>query len=130
MGNGEAQALDVISLAGAASSYTATVKIVFTLRNATHKSFLEILKGLNRTERKRLTEEIIRINHPGISNGVLKQLVRKKSWPTRYSTVEINQTTTLQLKDALGATLSITGSVYSGAINSIAVGIYEEMAIK
>ncbi len=52
-------ALDIISVAGAVASGFATIKLVITSRSATSRSFTEILKGLHRTERKRLTEEII-----------------------------------------------------------------------
>ena len=118
-------ALDVISVAGAASAGFATIKTVLTMRAATGKSFMSVLKGLGRTERKRLTEEIIRVNHPGISNGALKAMVRANAYPKRYSNLQITESLKLQLKDAIGATLSFTGSATSGAVKSLAIGVYE-----
>ncbi len=123
--NSATTALDIISFAGAVASGFAAIKAVFVARAATRKSFNEILKGLSRTERKRLTEEIIRVNHPGISNGVLKAMVRAQSYPKRYSNIQITEGMKLQLKDAISATLSFTGSAASGVANSIAVGVYE-----
>jgi len=118
-------ALDVISVAGAVGSGFATIKTVFTVRAATGQTFMSVLKGLSRTQRKRLTEEIIRVNHPGISNGALKAMVRSNMYPKRYSNIQITEALTLKLKDALGATLSFTGSATSGVVKSLAVGIFE-----
>lgn len=92
------------------------------------KSSLSILKGLSRAERKRLTQDIIRLNHPGLSNKLLKGLVKAGHFPKRYSGMRITQSLTLQLKDAIGASMSFSGSALSGSANSLAVGIYEELA--
>ena len=70
-------------------------------------------------------EEIIMVNHPGISNGALKAMVRGKLYPKRYSNIPITEALKLQLKDALGATLSFTGSATSSVAKSLAIGIYE-----
>ena len=118
-------ALDFISVSGAIASGFTTVKLVLTTKAATGKSFTEILKGMTRAERKRLTEEIIRVNHPGISNGALKSMVRMNVYPKRYSHIQITQALPLQIKEAIGATLSFTGSATAGTVNSIAIGIYE-----
>ncbi|MGD8940891.1 MAG: hypothetical protein PVJ72_16010 [Gammaproteobacteria bacterium] len=118
-------ALDIISVAGAAGAGFATIKTAITVRAATGQSFLTVLKGMSRAERKRLTEEIIRVNHPGISNGALKAMVRSRLYPKRYSNIQITEALKLQMKDALGATLSFTGSATSGVVKSLAIGIYE-----
>jgi hypothetical protein len=121
-------ALDIISVAGAAAAGAMTLKAIKLLNISSGKSFLSILKSLPRAERKRLTQEIIRINHPGISNKLLKALVKAGSYPKCYSGMKITQSLTLQLKDAIGASMSFSGSALSGGVNSLAVGIYEELA--
>ncbi|WDE09115.1 hypothetical protein SG34_030580 [Thalassomonas viridans] len=120
--------LDVISLAGAIAAGAATLKAVKLLQANTNKSTINILKGLSRPEKKRLTQDIIRLNHPGISNKLLKGLVRNGNFPKRYTGIQINHTLKLQLKDAIGASMSFAGSALSGTINSLAIGIYEELA--
>ncbi len=52
-------------------------------------------------------------------------MVKKNLYPKRYSNIQITEAMKLQVKDAIGATLSFTGSAVSGVVNSIAVGIYE-----
>mgnify|MGYP001327125966 FL=1 len=118
-------ALDVISLGGAAAATATTIKALQTLRKSSGRSTREILRGLNRSERKRLTEEVIRLNHPQISNQALKRLVRSGGYPKRYSQIEITQSLRIRLKDTLAASLTLTGSITAGAINRVALGIHE-----
>jgi len=80
---------------------------------------------MTRAERRRITEEVIRINHPGISNSALKAMVRNNLYPKRYSSIQITEALKLQMKDAISATLSFTGSAITGDVRSIAVGIFE-----
>lgn len=127
-------ALDVISVVGGVSAAGATLKTIFNLRKA-GTPVKEALKGLSRQERKRLTEEIIRANNPGISNKILKSLVAAGKYPKRYSKLEISSSVGLQLKDAIGATLSFTGSATGGIIRnperikSFIVGVYNEIEV-
>jgi len=120
-------AVDLISLAGAAAAGAAALKTMKLLMANSSKSSLDILKGLSRAERKRLTEDIIRLNHPGVSNKILKQMVRSGQFPKSYSGIQFTQALKLQLKDAVGASMSFTGSALSGNVNSLAIGIYEEL---
>lgn len=119
------KALDGIALFGAASSAVATLKVLNLMKTGSSRSIPAILKGLDRAERKRLTEEIIRMNNPGISNGELKALVRSGQAPARYGSAQISEALSLQIKDALSATLTIVGSTFDGDIKAIVVGIYE-----
>ncbi len=108
-------ALDAISLAGGITSAGATIKTILRLK-AAGTPFRESLKGLDRQSRKRLTEEIIRANNPNISNKTLKALVAAGKYPKRFSNIEISNALRLQLKDAIGAALSFTGSASSGIV--------------
>ena len=119
--------LDVISLAGAGAAGAATLKAFKLLQAASLKSSKVILQGLSRAEKKRLTHEIIRMNQPGISNRVLKRLINTGVYPKRYAGTQISNTVALQLKDALGATMSFSGSASSGVVKSLAIGVYEEI---
>lgn len=118
--------LDVASLGGVAVSGATALKAFATLRAASGKSTREILKRMSRSERKRLINEIIRNNHPGISNQALKALVKKGQYPKRYSMVQINDALVSQFKDIVGATLSFTGSATSGTVRTLTFGIFED----
>lgn len=119
-----AEVLDYISLAGATASGFATIKMVKTL-GAQGIGIREALRGLDRTQRARLTKEVIRVNHPVASNRMIKFMQKNGRYPKRYSSTEISQATALHIKNALGATLSFTGSAIGGNISSIAIGVYE-----
>ncbi len=127
-------ALDAISVAGGIVSAGAMLKSVLRLKGV-GTGFKEALKGLSRQERKRLTEEIIRANNPGISNRMLKSLVAAGKYPKRFKNIEISNTLRLQLKDAIGAALSFSGSATAGIIRdprripNFVVGIVEEFDV-
>lgn len=122
----EETALDVLSLAGVAVSGVALSKTLAAVRAASTKSTGDVLKGLSRAERKRLTQEIIKLNHPGISSRVMKNLIGAGKYPKRYSQGMISQALALKVKEAIGASLSLIGSASSGSIKALAVGIYEK----
>ena len=118
--------LDLISLAGAGAAGFATIRMVSTLR-AQGLTVRKALEGLSRPQRARLTEEIVRINHPTASRKMILFLQRTGAFPKRYSRAQISKATQLQLKDAMGALLGFTGSSTSGTVRNIAVAIYEEV---
>ncbi|EHZ2643456.1 TPA: hypothetical protein NJ360_003483 [Vibrio parahaemolyticus] len=124
------KALDYISLVGVGASGTATIKAISNLQKSSGKSLSEVLKGLNRHERARLTKEISKQNIPNLSSKAYKQLVRSGSVKRRFSSQDISNAIQLQLKDAIGATISFVGSATSGNVGAIAVGVYEEFSIE
>ncbi|CAH1521810.1 conserved hypothetical protein [Vibrio owensii] len=121
------KALDYISLAGVGAAGSTTIKALSNLKKTSGKSTMDALKTLNRHERARLTKEISRQNIPNLSSKAYKRLIKSGQAKRRYSPTEINHAIRIQLKDAIGATLSFTGSAISGNVRSIAIGIYEEM---
>lgn len=118
-------ALDVISLAGAETSYAMTIKAAKLTKKSTGKSYIDTLKGLNRADRKRLTEEVIRMQNPNVNNTLLKKYMQSGTYPKRYSNFGIKRTYVNQLKDAIGASLSFTGSALSGVVNGMTIGVWE-----
>ncbi|ARD24334.1 hypothetical protein [Shewanella japonica] len=120
-------ALDLVSLAGAGAAAVATIKTIKVMQLSTTKSTIEILKGLSRPERKRVNQEIARLNLPGASSRLIKSLNRK-GLIKKYSGIQITNSFRLQLKDAIGASLSFSGSALSGTIKTLAVGVYEEVS--
>jgi hypothetical protein len=99
--------------------------MALTLRRTTGKGMVEVLKGLTRQERARIAEEVIRIENPGISNKALKTMLRAGLYPKRFSGLEVSHAVRTQLKDALSAALSFTGSALSGTLREYATGIVQ-----
>jgi hypothetical protein len=87
------------------------------LKNATGKSFINILQGLSRQERKRLTEEILRSTNPGLSNTKMKLMQLAKAAPKRFTPKAISDGLRKQLMDVIGAMGNVSGSAISGTIN-------------
>ncbi len=110
--------VDGLSLAGIAGATATTIKTILTLKRASGgKSALEILKGLNRQERKRLSQEIARIQHPGISNKMMKAMIKTGAIPKRYSQVQITHELKTQVLSVFGSGASLLGSGIDGVIN-------------
>ena len=112
-----ANTLDAVSLAGAGAAAATTVRVALTLRRTTGKAMTEVLKGLSRQERKRLTEEVIRLQNPGISNGMVKVFIQAGKYPKRFTNLQVSNAVRIQLKDALTAALSFTGSAAGGLVS-------------
>jgi hypothetical protein len=116
--------LDAISMAGAVASTAVTIRMALKLQASTGRSMLQVLKGLSRQQRAALAEEAIRIENPGISGQQVKTLIRAGLYPKRLTTFQINHAIRIQLRDALGAALSFTGSATSGLVRQYVVDRY------
>lgn len=117
---------DQISLAGATAAGAISVKLVTSMSRQGITS-RKALQGLNRSERKRFTEEIIQMNHPHLSNKMRKALIRAGIYPKRYSNLEITKTARTQLIDAIAASLTFAGSFLSGELRNLAIGIHKSL---
>ncbi|TFY94320.1 NAD synthetase [Pseudomonas nabeulensis] len=119
-------ALDAASLVGVGASSLATLKLVRLNKATTGKSVREVLRGLNRQERAKLTKELLSISDPRLSSKMIKLKQLSGELPKRFTPTEVKHATVTQIKDALGAVIGFTGSAVSGNVRTIAVGLYEE----
>ncbi len=118
--------LDRISLLGAVASGSAAVRAAMAIRRATGRSRTVILKGLSRAERKRLSEELIRLEKPALSNGAMKDLIRAGQFPKRLTSREVSKRLFIQLQDAVSASLAFTGSAVSGQLHTLYVHVVQD----
>lgn len=119
--------LDAASLLGVGATALTTIKLVNVAKATTGKSLREILKGLNRQERAKLTKELLSINHPEMSRRMIRLKQLAGELPKRYTPTQLKHGTVTQIQDSLGAALGLIGSTLSGNVKTIAVGLYEEM---
>jgi hypothetical protein len=123
--------LDGVSLAGVGGSAMATVRLLKASKaSGIGKSWYQLLSGLNRQERAKLTKELLMLRDPSLTAKLLKLQQRAGALPKRFASAEIRHATITQIKDSLGALLTVTGS-YTGDghvknATTIAVGLYEE----
>ncbi len=118
--------LDAASLVGVGASTLTTVKLARAAKAATGKSLREVLRGLNRQERAKLTKELLSINDPKLTPKLLKLKQASGELTKRFTPTQLKHGTTTQIKDALSAVIGFGGSAYSGNVNTIAIGLYEE----
>jgi hypothetical protein len=119
-------ALDTISVGLAVQSGASLIKNYHHLKNASGINPDKFLHSLNRHERKRLTLEIIKLNHPALahSNGALKRMIKANMYPKRYQQIQINDALRVRIKDAVAGVLTFGGSATGGSIKYLAVGVY------
>ncbi|MNP02383.1 hypothetical protein D3C76_942340 [compost metagenome] len=119
--------LDAASLLGVGASTLTTIKLVKVAKATTGKSLREVLRGLNRQERSKLTKELLSINDPRLTPKMLKLKQLAGELPKRFTPTQLQHATVTQIKDSLGAAIGFTGSSLSGNVKTIAVGLYEEL---
>ncbi|WP_434572734.1 NAD synthetase [Pseudomonas sp. Z3-6] len=119
--------LDAAALVGVGASSLTTLKLVRLNKAATGKSVREVLRGLNRQERAKLTKELLSIQDPRLTSKLLKLKQLSGELPKRFTPTQIRHATVTQIRDALGAAIGFTGSAISGNVRTIAVGLYEEI---
>ena len=109
-------ALDLISLSGAGAGLKSTLDVYKIMKNSTNTSVITWLKSLSRTERKRITEEIIRVKNPGISNSGIKAVMRAGFYPKRYPSDALQRSLQRELITAMSNTSAFVGSAMTGTI--------------
>lgn len=120
--------LDAASLLSIGNTAMSTIRFVNMLKKATGKNTHQVLKGLNRQERVKLTKELLSINHPDMTRKMVKLKQMAGEMPRRHTSAEVRRGTIMQMLDAVGAVSGLAGSVRSGNIRIIAVGLYEEIS--
>ncbi|MDX7993179.1 hypothetical protein FE394_05690 [Xenorhabdus sp. Reich] len=110
--------LDITSLASGSAALKEAYQTYKIMKATSPRKASEWLKNMPRHERKRLTEEIMRHNNPGISNQAIKRAIGQGKYIKRYPTEEIQNTLRKHLKDSLIAGSGFVGSGMSGSIRN------------
>ncbi|WP_330209161.1 NAD synthetase [Pseudomonas sp. AM4(2022)] len=119
-------ALDGISLVGAGSTTFVTVKTVMTIKHTTGRDLNDILRRMSRQERAKLTNEVLRLQNSRHPQEIIRLKQLAGTLPKRFSNTRLRHDLLNQLSDQVGAALAMTGSGFSGNINPMLIGIYEE----
>ncbi|HEX4504035.1 MAG TPA: hypothetical protein VH187_23190 [Scandinavium sp.] len=107
-------ALDLISLASIAGPLKEAVMTYRVMKSVSSMKVTDWLKKYSRMERARLTEGIIKHLNPGISNKVMKTMIRAGKYPTRFPTDSLRGELAKQLVNAITSTMALSGSAISG----------------
>ncbi|SFU59500.1 hypothetical protein [Xenorhabdus koppenhoeferi] len=110
--------LDITSLASGSAALKEAYQTYKIMKATSPRKASEWLESMPRHERKRLTEEIMRHNNPGISNQVIKRAIEQGKYIKRYPTEEIQKTLRKHLKDSLIAGSGFVGSGMTGSIRN------------
>lgn len=118
--------LNAIALLGVATSALTTIKTVNTATRVTGKPLRQVLKGLNRQERARLNDELLKLRDPRLTSKLLKVRQATGVLLKRISATEMQLATVNHIRDAMAAILGFASSSIPGKIKTLAIGVYEE----
>ncbi|WLI77361.1 hypothetical protein Q5705_02005 [Kosakonia sp. H02] len=110
-------ALDIISLAGAGAGMKTTLE-AYKLVRGSSTNVVTWLKGLDRAYRRRITEDIIRAQNPGISNAGIKAAIKAGFYPKRFPSEALQNALQRELTNALVNTSAFVGSAISGTLRN------------
>lgn len=109
--------LDTVGVAGAGAGAIKVLARVQSLKSIGY-SYESILKGLTRSERARLTKEVILKNHPDVNNKALKRMILSGRYPRRFENAAFRSDCIRQIKDAVSVAFAVTSSAKSGILSS------------
>lgn len=110
--------LDIISLAAAGTALRSTLETYRLMKAASSGKVLDWFKSLSRAERKRITEEIIKAQNPGISSAGIKAAIRAGVYPKRFPTESLQKSLQRELISAVNNASAFVGSSLTGTIHN------------
>lgn len=120
-------ALDAVSLSGVVVTAGVTLKLRNIVKASIGKNTVQLLRGLNRQERKALTQELLLIKDPRLTPKLLKLRQAAGKLPRRFATAQIRESTKLQIAACVSTLHDISGSFMSGILRTMAIGISQEV---
>jgi hypothetical protein len=124
--NVTANTLDVISLAGGIAGLGQTGQAVLRLQASSKKTLKEIIRGLNRAERKKLAQDIALYTNQAQTRKQFIRLAKEGRIPKIFRRHEINDLLVHHLLNSIGTAFSFAGSSVNGVTRSMVVHFAEE----
>lgn len=116
--NATSTALDLISLASAGGALKEAIETWRAMKAVSSLKASQWLQAYPRQDRARLTEHIIRVQNPGISNKEIKAAVRAGLYPKRFPIEPVQVELARQLSNVVTSAAALAGSAISGVIAS------------
>lgn len=111
-------ALDIISLVAAGTALKSTLETYKIMKAASSSKAIEWFQSLSRAERKRITEEIIKAQNPGISSSGIKAAIRAGVYPKRFPSESLQKTLQSELVSVINNASAFVGSSLTGTIRN------------
>lgn len=110
--------LDVISLAAAGTALKGTLETYKLMKAASSSKVITWFQSLSRAERKRITEEIIKAQNPGISSSGVKAAIRAGVYPKRFPSESLQKSLQRELVNAVTNASAFVGGSLTGTIRN------------
>lgn len=118
--------LDAISVAGGVAGLGQAAQAAIRLSKTSGRPLLEILKGMNRAERKRLALDLASYSGEASTRRQFIRLAREGKIPKIFTPEQVKAGVVKQTLEAIGGGLDIGNSAAFGVIHQVAVYFAEE----
>jgi hypothetical protein len=88
------------------------------MKAASSSKVITWFQSLSRAERKRITEEIIKAQNPGISSSGVKAAIRAGVYPKRFPSESLQKSLQRELVNAVTNASAFVGSSLTGTIRN------------
>ena len=119
-------ALDAIAVAGAVASLGQAAQAAVRLQRTSGRPFREILRGMNRAERKRLAEDLARHGGQAGSRSQFLRLVHEDRFSRLFNRQQVAQGLRNQLYNSISSALSLGTSGSGGVVRRFLVNVTQE----
>ena len=118
--------LDGVSAVGGLTALGQTAQAAIRLSKTSGRPLKEILKGMDRAQRKRLAQDLARYSGEAPTRRTFVRLAREGKIPKIFTSEQVKAGVVKQTLEAIGAGLDLANSAAFGVINKVAVYFVEE----
>ena len=118
--------LDAISVAGGIAGLGQAAQAAIRLSRTSGRPLMEILKGMNRAERKRLAQDLARYAGDAQTRSQFIQLAREGRVPSVFTRAQVEKAIISKTLDSIGNGMSLTGSAAFGVVRKVSVHFVDE----
>ena len=113
--------LDAVSVAGGLAALGQTAQLVVRTARTTGKPISQVVKGLNRTDRKRLAQEMAKYTSDATTRKQFIRLARAGEIPKVFTRSQISDALKEQLLYLISSGLTMIGSGTSGVVKELLI---------
>lgn len=115
--NRTSQALDAIALAGGVVQLGSMAQVAIRLSRTTNRPLTQVIKGMTRSERKKLAQDIARYADKAKTRKQFIRLARAGHIPKIFTRNQISKALISQLLESLSTVLTVSDSARAGVIH-------------
>jgi hypothetical protein len=118
--------LDAVSVAGGVAGLGQAAQVAIRLGRTSGRPLLEILRGMNRAERKRLAQDLAKYAGEAATRRQFIRLARAGRVPSVFTRAQVDKAILSEILSSISSGLDLAGSAAFGVVRKVAVRLVEE----